>query len=228
MASNEETNRTADGENTVALTVDPIITWLERIRDFEGTTPQAKEMAQRTLDRLRPPAPDVWAIVGGLVHDLGTLAVSPGGALVSDRPNHPSASADDAGYYGGYLVGESLTRRNATGMSFLPQLLVAARDTPNGRAVLAQLAQALSTPVPGRQSVRDRLDGCMRISALAEAFNAGCRLDPDDELYMTSQLLQHVAGALLTGGIPSAAVDIQAWLERKPEERRAARVGAGS
>lgn len=36
-----------------ALTVDPVITWLEQIRDFIGSTPAAKDMAQRAIDQLR-------------------------------------------------------------------------------------------------------------------------------------------------------------------------------
>jgi hypothetical protein len=214
-----ETRRKTDGEQ-MAMTVDPVITWLEQCRDFMGSTPQAKDMAQRAIDRLRPPAIDVWAVVGALVDDLGTLRVSSGGALVSDRPNHPSASADDAGYYGGYLVGESIMPRNAIAMSFLPQLLVAARENPAGRAVLAQLAQALSTPPVKRDKVRDRLDGSIRIARLADEFQAGSRLDDQDELYMTAELLKVVGGALLTQALPAGREDIEAWLERRREARR--------
>lgn len=37
---------------------DPLIVWLEEVRDFEGATPRAREMAQQAIDRLTPPPLD--------------------------------------------------------------------------------------------------------------------------------------------------------------------------
>ena len=37
---------------------DPLIVWLEEVRDFAGATPRAREMAQQAIDRLEAtPAP---------------------------------------------------------------------------------------------------------------------------------------------------------------------------
>lgn len=218
--------RDQDRENTMAMTVDPVITWLEQIRDFIGATPESKDMAQRVLDRLRPPAQDAWAIVGALIDDLGDLR-SNNGVLISNRPNHPSASADDAGYYGGYLVAESIVPRNATAMSFLPQLLVAAREHPAGRGILQQLAVALSTPPGKRDIVRDHLDGTIRLSRLATEFYSGSHSTQDD-FYLVKVMLEHLAAGLLAGTIGAAQADIEAWLDGQREARRAARRGATS
>jgi hypothetical protein len=211
---------------TQALTTDPVIAWLEAVRDSTATVPYAREMATHALNRLRPPAIDFWAVVGALVGDLGTLRANHG-ALVSDRPTHPSASADDAGYYGGYLVGESIVPRNAIAMSFLPQLLVAARDTPHGRAILAQLAQELSTPAARRDPVRDRLDGCIRLARLSSEFHGGAG-SLIDEMLIVSTMLEHIAGGLLSGRVAAARADIEAWLDQKREARHAARTGTAS
>jgi hypothetical protein len=35
---------------------DPVIVWLEEIRDFAGATDRAREMAQQAIDRLAPAA----------------------------------------------------------------------------------------------------------------------------------------------------------------------------
>ena len=37
---------------------DPLIVWLEEVRDFAGATPRAREMAQQAIERLTPPALD--------------------------------------------------------------------------------------------------------------------------------------------------------------------------
>lgn len=216
------TKQDTDGAETVAMTVDPVITWLEQIRDFMGTTPQSKEMAQRTIDRLRPPTVDDWTIVGALVDDLGTLRAG-AGAVISDRPHHYTASAEDAGYYGGYLVAESIGPRNATAFSFLPQLLVAARDTPFGQKILAQLAQALGTAPPPREPVRDRLDGCLRLARLAGEFEyAGRPLDVADPFYVVAIILKQTAAGLLSGNVSATFADLEAWLDRRREQRAAA------
>lgn len=218
-----------DQANATTMTVDPVIGWLEQCRDFMGSTPQAKDMAQRAIDRLRPPAVDPWTIVGALVDDLGTLRAAPGGALTSDRPNHPAASADDAGYYGGYLVCETITRRNAIAFTFLPQLLVAARENRQGRAILAQLAAALQAPAPVRERVRDRLEGTHRLAQLASEFKfAGEHIDESDPFYVVSQMLERIAQGLLDGTVQTAAADVEAWLTAKREARHAARTGASA
>jgi len=36
---------------------DPIVVWLEEIRDFAGANTRSREMAQRAIDRLEAPAP---------------------------------------------------------------------------------------------------------------------------------------------------------------------------
>ncbi len=223
------TNEMPKEENTVAMTIDPVITWLEQCRDFMGSTPVAKEMAQRAIDRLRPPAIEPWTVIGAIIDDLGTLRANDAGVLTSDRPNHPSASADDAGYYGGYLVCESITRRNALAFSFLPQLLVAARENPAGRAVLAQLAAALQVPAPTKTRVRDRLDGTYRLARLADEFKfAGDGFNEDDPFYCVSKMLERLAQGVLEGTVQQAAGDIAAWLEAKREARRAEHRGSAS
>lgn len=36
---------------------DPVVVWLEEIRDFAGATDRAREMAQQAIDRLAPAEP---------------------------------------------------------------------------------------------------------------------------------------------------------------------------
>src|SRR6478735_11621138 len=48
-------------EGTMTTTTnerDPLIVWLEEVRDFAGATPRAREMAQQAIERLTPPALD--------------------------------------------------------------------------------------------------------------------------------------------------------------------------
>ncbi len=204
-------------DQATTLTVDPVITWLEQCRDFIGTTPQAREMAQRTIDRLRPPAIDVLAVIDTLLIDTGTWRFGRG-SVISDRPQHPQADAEDAGYYGGYMVAESISRRNAIAVSFLPGLLAAARDSQTGRAVLTSLAYTLAAPSEPERPITDRLDGCLRLAQIGHEFSFG---HYGDEFAGVAECLKHLSGGLLTGRVADARADIEAWLDRKREARLA-------
>lgn len=125
--------------------------------------------------------------------EMGTWRANQG-AVVADVPGDHIGAAEDYGYYGGRLIGESITRRNAIAISFLPQLLAAAEENAVGRRVLAQLAHALVTPDPPRLPVRDRLDGVLRLAQLANDFqHAGGRVD---EWFAVAELLRAIAHGL--------------------------------
>jgi hypothetical protein len=205
---------------TTTITVDPIITWLERLRDFIGTTPDARAMAQRTIDRLRPPAPDTDTVIDALLDEIGSWRANGYHAVVSDRPQHISASAEDVGYYGGFLVAESMHSKAAIATSFLPQLLRAARENAVGRKVLREIAQTIATAPSSPEPVRDRLDGALRLAALGSVFGRS-HLDFGDENdgYMVGEFLKMLAGALLTGRLGATREEVEAWLDRKREVR---------
>lgn len=214
MDNTSTTQKDTDQEST-AMMVDPVITWLEQVVNFMGSTPDSREMARRALNRLRPPAIDVNAVITGLLEEFGTWRAG-NGAIVSDRPNRPGADADDAGYYGGFLVAESIDRRPAVAASFLPELIAAARENPAGRAVLARMASELSITPPAQTPVRDRLDGTMRLARLSSEFKYAREL----ACYSVGVLLEHLAAGLLSQTIDAAKEDIEAFLDRKREARR--------
>lgn len=71
------------------------------------------------------------------IHTPGPWRLSPGsggqyGSVVADVPAHPRRTAEElqeeVGYYGGYVIGESIAPQNRPLIAFAPQLLAACED----------------------------------------------------------------------------------------------------
>lgn len=195
-----------------ALQPDPVIAWLERIRDFVIATPQARELAQCAIDRLeRADEPTLGDVIAQLMADMGTWRAYRG-CVVADRPGgtqFPMATADDVRFYGGHLVAESMSARAAIAVARLPQLLDVAGTTAEGRAVLAEIAKDLDQPtIPTR--VVDRLDGSLRLHRLADDFTAA-------EFDGVAELLRWIAVSVMDRTTPELAAHIYACRQgRRP------------
>lgn len=199
MNANETTQETA-------MTVDPVIAWLEQVRDFALCTPQAKEMTQRAIDRLRPPALDVEAVIRGLLRDFGQWRRTAHGAVVSDQPTHLNGpGADDIGYYGGHIVGESIGPRAGAAIAFLPELMEAAFESKPGRAVLERIARLVTADKAQNFPVFDELDASVRLAQLAQDFERGALSAAQSDA--VAHALRQVAIAVLSHRSIANALD---------------------
>ncbi|HVL65762.1 MAG TPA: hypothetical protein VM364_00740 [Vicinamibacterales bacterium] len=203
------------GAAAPALPADPVIEWLERIRDYVVATPESKELAQRAIDRLtRADEPTIGDVIEQLRHEMGCWRARRG-SVVADRPGatqFPAAGPDDLRYYGGHLVAESMSAKAAIAVARLPQLLDVASATPEGREVLADIARDLTDPRP-TQRVVDRLDGSLRIHRLADDFEVS---DFDG----VAHLLRALAATVMDRTTPALAQRLYDWMERERERAR--------
>ena len=142
-------------------------------------------------DRQLPPAPDPLAVVGQLRQRMGTWR-SGGSTVVADRDCGPIPGGDDVGYYGGFLVCESVPREYAIAIARLPELLDIAPFSVRGREILAAIAEDLDTlPLDRYSPVSDGFDACQRVARLARDLRAG-------GLYQLAERVSAIAPDALT------------------------------
>ena len=191
-----------------ALMPDPVIEWLERVRDFVAASAEAREFAQRAIDRLtNADEPDVDEVILQLREEMGAWRAYRG-SVVADRPGgtqFPNSTREDLRYYGGHLVAESMSTKAAIAVSRLPQLLDAAAATPQGREILADIAQELIAATPLRP-ISDRLDGSLRIHRLADEFDAG-------KFEGVAHVLRAIAATVVDRTTPELAQRFYGWME---------------
>lgn len=187
------------------LTADPVIDWLESIRDYlETAGDPSREMAQRVIDRLSgADSLTPRELIDELIDSLGTWRVGHS-AVISDRPqpgSHLGDSADDISYYGGYVIGETMGRTTRILVSHLPQLLAAARTSEPGRKELEAIARELQAAAPKRPKVHCRLDAASELTALADELGYA-------DLYGAAEVLRALAVAVMRNKVP----EVSAWL----------------